>query len=93
MRANFSTLAMLGSRPQGLNAHDVHNAGEVVGGMQRHLGGDLGKALHHEVRRSHPHLQSGEEMFHCLAAYPHRLRVFIEALLYSLQYVFMLPSP
>jgi hypothetical protein len=31
-------------------------------------------------------------MFHRLAALAHRLRIFIEALLDSLQYVFMLPS-
>ncbi len=44
------------------------------------------------MRGSHPHLQSAEGMFHRLATYPLRLRVIIEAPLYSLQYVFMLPS-
>src|SRR5262249_16229464 len=78
---------------QRLNAHDVHDAGEIVGEyVQRHLGGDLGQTLHQEVRRPHPHLQRGEGMFGRLATLAHGLRVLIEALLYFLQHMLMLPA-
>src|SRR5262249_44959209 len=76
-----------------LNAHDVHDAGEIVGEyVQRHLGGDLGQTLHQEVRRPHPHLQRGEGMFGRLATLAHGLRVLIEALLYFLHRMLMLPA-
>jgi len=65
---------------------DAHDVGEYV---QRHLSGDLGQTLHQELRRPHAHLQRGEGMFGRLA----RCRmVLIEALLYFLQYMLMLPA-
>src|SRR5262245_58001442 len=67
----------------------VRLIGEYV---QRHLGGDLGQTLHQEVRRPHPHLQRGEGMFGRLATLAHGLRVLVEALLYGLQYLLMLPA-
>src|SRR5215510_8016931 len=67
----------------------VRLIGEYV---QRHLGGDLGQTLHQEVRRPHPHLQRGEGMFGRLATLAHGLRVLIEALLYFLQHMLMLPA-
>src|SRR5262245_22657936 len=59
--AVFATSLCLDGGHQRLNAHDVHDAGEIVGEyVQRHLGGDLGQTLHQEVRRPHPHLQRGK---------------------------------
>jgi hypothetical protein len=60
--------------------------------VQRHFGSDLRQAFHQEVRRPHPHLQRTEGMFGGLAALTHGLRVFVEALLYGLQYMLMLPA-
>src|SRR5919201_7038576 len=40
----------------------------------------------------HPHLQRGEGMFGRLATLAHGLRVLIEALLYFLQHMLMLPA-
>src|SRR5262249_26637615 len=89
----FATSLCLDGGHQRLNAHDVHDAGEIVGEyVQRHLGGDLGQTLHQEVRRPHPHLQRGEGMFGRLATLAHGLRVLIEALLYFLQHMLMLPA-
>ena len=44
------------------------------------------------MRRPHPHLQRTEGMFGGLAALMHGLRVLVEALLYGLQYILMLPA-
>jgi hypothetical protein len=41
-------------------------------GMECHLGGDLGQALHQKVRRPHPHLQRAEGMFGRLATLARR---------------------
>ena len=50
--------------------------------MECHLGGD----------GPHPHLQRAEGMFGRLATLAHGLRVPVEALLYRLQHVLMLPA-
>jgi len=60
--------------------------------VQCHLGGNLGQALHQEVRRSHPHLQRAEGMFDRLATLAHGLRVLVETFLYGLEYMLMLPA-
>jgi hypothetical protein len=52
----------------------------------------FGKTLHQEVSRPHPRLQSAERMFDRLAMLAHCLRVFVEALLYGLQYMLMFPA-
>src|SRR6266851_5877729 len=92
-RSLFSDLAMFDGGHQRLSAHNVHDAREIVGEhVQRHLGGYLRKTLHQEVGRPHPHLQSAEGMFDRRATLAHRLRVFVEALLYGLQYMLMLPA-
>src|SRR4029077_17143438 len=78
---------------QRLRTHDVHHAGEVVSEyVQCHLGGNLRQALHQEVRRSHSHLQRAKGMLGRLATQAHGLRVLVEALLDSLQYMLMLPA-
>jgi hypothetical protein len=50
------------------------------------------KLFHQEVGRPHPHLQCTEGMFGRLATLAHGLRVLVEALLYGLQYMLMLPA-
>jgi hypothetical protein len=60
--------------------------------VQRHFGGDLRQTLHQEVRRPHPHLQRAKGMFGRLATLAHGLRVLVEALLYRLQHMLMLPA-
>src|SRR5215471_17278177 len=92
-RANFSALLCSDRGHQRLNADDVHDAGEIVGEyVQRHLGRHLRKTPHQEVCRPHPHLQSAEGMFDSLATLAHGQRVPVEAPLYGLQYMLMLPS-
>src|ERR1700751_1993281 len=76
-----------------LDAHDVYHARDVVGEyVQRHLGGDLWQTFHQEVRRPHPHLQRAKGMLGCLSTLAHGLRVLVEALLYGLQDMLMLPT-
>src|SRR5262249_46092985 len=77
-----------------LNAHNIHHAGKIVREhVQRLLGSDLGQTFHQEVGRPHPHLQCTEGMmFGRLATLAHSLRVLVEALLYGLQYMLMLPA-
>ena len=60
--------------------------------MECHLGGDLGQTLHQEVRRAHPHLQRAKGMLGRLTTLAHRVRIVIEALLYGLQQMLMLPA-
>ena len=60
--------------------------------MQRHLGGNLRQTLHQKVRRPHPHLQRAKGMFGCLTTLAHGLRVLVEALLYGLEDMLMLPA-
>ena len=80
-------------RHEGLDAHDVHHAGEIVGeDMQCHLGGNFWEAFHQEVGCTHSHLERGEGVFGGFAALAHGLRVLIEALLHGLQDMLMLPA-
>ena len=44
------------------------------------------------MRRLHSHLHRAEGMFDCLATLTHGLRVLVEALLYCLHHILMLPS-
>ena len=44
------------------------------------------------MRRPHPHLQCAEGMFDRLTALAHGVRVLVEALLYRLQHMLMLPA-
>ena len=48
--------------------------------------------VHQKVRRLHPHLQCAEGMFGRLATLAHGLRVSVEAFLYRLQHMLMLPA-
>ena len=83
----------LDRRDEGFHAEDVHGPREIVGEhVQGHLGGNLRQALHQEVRRSHSHLQRAKGMLGRLATQAHGLRVLVEALLDSLQYMLMLPA-
>ena len=61
--------------------------------MQAHLGANVFKRLHQEVRRSHPELQRTEDMLDGVAPLPHLSGIAIEAMLHRVQYGFALPSP
>jgi hypothetical protein len=64
-------LLCLQRRQKRSDAHDVHNPGQIVGqDVQCHLGGDLGQALHQEVRCSHPNLHRAKGVLHRFSAYP-----------------------
>src|SRR5271155_1557288 len=76
-----------------LDAHDVHDAGEIVGqDVQRHLRGNPRQCLHQEVRRSHPGLDRAEGMLDRLASLTHLLWMLIEPALNSFKNVLILPS-
>src|SRR5271170_2776536 len=80
-------------RHEGLDAHDVHNAGEIVSQyVQRHLSGNPGQRLHQEVRGSHPDLNRAEGMLDRLPSLAHLLRMLIEPALNDFKNVLMLPS-
>jgi hypothetical protein len=90
--AVFAPSLWLDDGHQRLNAHDVHDAGEIIGEyVQCHLGGDLWQSLHQKVRGARPHLQCREGMLSCLASLAHRLRVLIETLLHGSEHVIVLP--
>ena len=93
MRAVLRLLVCLQRRQERPDADDVHNPGQIVGqDVQCHLGGDLGQALHQEVRCSHSHLHRAKGVLHRFSAYPHSLRVVVEAPLNRFQHVLMLPA-
>jgi len=78
-------------RHEGLDAHDVHNAGEIVSQyVQRHLSGNPGQRLHQEVRGSHPGLNRAEGMLDRLASLAHLFRMLIEPALNDFKNVLML---
>src|SRR5579863_599515 len=78
---------------EGLNAHDIDDAGQIVGeDVQCHFGGDLRQALHQEVSCAHPHLQRAERMLHRLASLTHFLWMFVEPALHRFYNMFMLPA-
>ena len=80
-------------RQERLDAHDVHDAREVVGQyVQGHLGSDPGQRLHQEVGCAHPSLDRAEGVLDGLAPLAHLLRMLVEPTLHRLENVFMLPS-
>src|SRR6185437_8887253 len=80
-------------RDERLDAYYVHHASNVVGQhVECHFGGDLRQALHQEVRRPHSHFQRAKWMLDRLATLAHGLRIVVEALLYGLQHMLMLPA-
>ena len=60
--------------------------------MQSHLGGDVGKALHQEVRRAHPGLDRTEGVLDRLAPHPHQAGVRVEPRLDLLDQVLVQPA-
>lgn len=59
-------------RQKGLDARNVHDAGQIVGEhMSRHLAGDARKRLHEETGRAHARLDDAEGMFDRFAPHAH----------------------
>src|SRR6266436_2368609 len=75
-------------RQQRLDAHDVHDAREVVGQyVQGHLGSNPGQRLHKEVGCAHPSLDRAEGVLDGLAPLAHLLRMLVEPTLHRLENV------
>ena len=75
------------------NAHDVDDAGEIVGeNAEGDLRFDVFQLLRQEMRCAHAHLDGSERMLDGLAADAHGLRVLIETALHVLQEVLVLPA-
>ncbi len=76
-----------------MDAHDVHDAREVVGQhVQRHLGGNPWQCLHQEVCGSHPGFDRAEGMLDRLAPLAHLLGMLVEPALDGLENILMLPT-
>ena len=89
----MSAATMPYRRHERLDAHDVHDARQIVGQhVQCHLGGDLWQRLHQEVGCAHPGLDGAERMLNRLTPLAHLLRMFVEPSLHRLENVLMLPS-
>ena len=80
-------------RGQRADAHDVHDALEIIGQhVQGHFGADPFERLHLEVGRSHPGLDGPEGMLNGFTPLAHLLRMLIEPPLDGLKDVFVLPA-
>ena len=85
-------LYRLHRRDQRGDAHDLHDAFEIIGQhVQRHFGADPFQRLHLEVGVSHPVLDGAEGMLDGLAPLAHFLRMLVEPLLDGLQNALMFP--
>src|SRR5262249_52792851 len=90
-----------GSRPGRLhglhrlgNAQDAHHSLEVVReDVQAHFSAYMVKRPHEEVRRTHPVLQSSEDMLDGASSHFHGVRLAIQAALHCIKYCFMFPAP
>src|SRR5207342_3761618 len=86
-------LRRLCPRHERLDAHDVHDAREVVGEyVQRHLGGNPWQCLHQEVGCAHPGLDRAEGMLDRLAPLTHLFGMLVEPALHGFENMLVLPS-
>lgn len=74
------------------NAHDVHDAGHVVGkDMKRHLRRHLFQSSHFEVRRPHPRFDGAVGMLDGHAAHRQLGWIFVQAFLDAIKYILLDP--
>jgi hypothetical protein len=80
-------------RHERLDADDIDDARQIVSQhVQRHLGGDLRKTLHQEVRRPHSHLQRAEGMFTVSRRWRMACGLLSRRLCTGFQHVLMFPT-
>ncbi len=78
---------------QWADAHDVHDAFEIVGQhVQCHFGANPLQRLHLEVCIAHPGLDGAERVLDGFAPLAHLFRVLVEASLDGLEKVFVFPA-
>ncbi len=76
------------------DADNVHHTRQVIAEhVECHFGGNLRQGFAEKVRRTHAHFQRRERMLDGFAAHAHGLWVFVQARLYGLDDVLMLPPP